>query len=294
MNCSHLQHLGSMDASTRQHGRLNHLLCMLEKIRVVTDLDELEEEMASFAFDLLQIRLPQESLRLQQRFEIVQNPSAELLVFKKGDENLLNDLEAHGATATLLHTMRRFLYCDSFGTSPEFFNSATIALIHITFQNQARARNVAINGGIRLIEDMMKTYRDTDYIQIIGIAALIVLGKSIGLDNANIKEHILGQIIVAMEYHQETSRVYIVACSALGALFGPQSNILVKSGSRGSKLYHRVLTAISYGIILHVEDRVAQGVGHDLLCRIVGSDVAEEIIMELESSHCETVCAAAA
>jgi hypothetical protein len=60
-----------------------------------------------------------------------------------------------------------------------------------------------------------------------------------------------------------------VACSALGTLYGPGSSVINSTSSTDddddeNDLYHRTLDAICYGLILHLDDPVAEGVGHTL------------------------------
>ena len=98
-----------------------------------------------------------------------------------------------------------------------------------------------------------------------------------------------------MEYHPESSKLYVVACSALGTLFGPGSRVMCHpQDDSENDLYHRSLTAICYGLITHVDDQVSQGVGHSLLCNMVGPDVAEEMISHVQNSLGGVYAAAAA
>ena len=128
----------------------------------------------------------------------------------------------------LLQTMRRCLDWievygnrgESFSISPHFFNSACIALVNFCFQNQARAMFAYQTGGFDILIDVMQSCRSVDNVQMIGIAALMVIGKtSIGnSDSWNIETSILQEIVSAMESHSENSKVYTIACSALGSL----------------------------------------------------------------------------
>ena len=205
------------------------------------------------------------------------------LVFRKGDETMLLDLEANGAISIVLHAMYRFLGL----ASPNFFNSAAIALVHMVFKSRARSRTVYKQGGLGCIVEMMRTYRSVDYIQMIGIAALMVIGKNVGICLFDLEHLILHQIVLAMEFHQQSTKVYTVACSALGSLLGPQNWIMrpcfagsaywVSSHRRESyALFHRSLKAITHGLVLHPDDALAQEVGNALLCNMVGPSVAED------------------
>ena len=194
------------------------------------------------------------------------------------DESLLAALEYHGAAiATILHAMDRFL---TRGVPPEFFYCATMALLYLACQSQERCRSIYIQGGVREITRMMDKYRSVKYIQIIGIAALMVIGKVM------LGETILLQILEAVEWNQECPRVYVVACSAFGSLFGPGSKVFLGGGELENHAYHQALFAITYGRILHVDDPVAQRVGYALLGTMVGIDIAQEMISEVERNHC--------
>ena len=100
------------------------LLSRLDRIKSSQQTADVEEAMAEFTYDLLQLRVLKDMLQQHH------NPS--FYIFKKGDETLLSDLTHHGAISLLLMTMSRFIG----KASPEFFNSATIALVHFCFQNQ--------------------------------------------------------------------------------------------------------------------------------------------------------------
>jgi hypothetical protein len=83
-----------------------------------------EEAMTDFTFELLHLQILKESLQQQQ---------PETVVFHKGDETMLMDLESHGATSTILKTMHQF-----FGqAAPKFYSIACIALVHLCFQSKA-------------------------------------------------------------------------------------------------------------------------------------------------------------
>ena len=106
-------------------------------------------------------------------------------------------------------------------------------------------------------------HRSVDYVQIIGVAALMVIGKNVGITLMELEALILEQIVLAMEYHPESSKLYVVACSALGTLFGPGSRVICHPQDVSENdLYHRSLTAVCYGLITHGDDQVSQGVGH--------------------------------
>jgi hypothetical protein len=275
--------------TARSKNRLMYLLDRLDRIRHAALPSDAEEAMTDFTFELLHLRILKESLQQQQQ---QQQQQPETVVFHKGDETMLMDLESHGAISTILETMHRF-----FGrAAPEFYNSACIALVHLCFQSKGRSEVIYRQGGVGIVIQMMQCYRSFDYIQVIGIAALMVIGKNLGLYLLfDLEATILQQIVVAMECHQESSRVYMVACSALGTLFGPgSSSVICQGGDDENVLYHRALNAIAYGLILHLDDQVAQGVGSALLCNMVGPDVAEEMIAYVENTHGGVCCAAAA
>jgi hypothetical protein len=110
------------------------------------------------------------------------------------------------------------------GVSPpftsQFFNSACIALVHFCFPSLERSSLVFRNGGFDVIVEIMHAYRNVEYLQIIGIAALMVLWKG-SCDivyNWNIVTDVLAETVIAMEMHPENTKLYIVACSALGTL----------------------------------------------------------------------------
>jgi hypothetical protein len=109
---------------------------------------------------------------------------------------------------------------ESFPISPQFFNSACMALVHFCFQNQSRAMFAYQTGGFNIIIDVMQCCWSDDNVQMIGIAALMVIGKtSNGIVTFwNIETSILQEIVSAMEFHQENSIVYMIASSALGTL----------------------------------------------------------------------------
>ena len=284
--------------------RLVLLVAWLEKIRTAVRAHDAEASMTAFTFELLQLKTGQPGAFQQYGFQTrLQRPQhvPEAMVFsRREDEVLLFNLEYHGAAiATILNAMDRFLVP---GTSPEFYNSATIALVHLAFQKKDRCRALYEQGGTTAVARMMQMYRTIDYIQVIGIAALMVLGTHIldgdikvsSAKKMSLESLILSQIVEAMEYHQGSSRIYTVACSALGTLFGPRSQILVSGGHPENYLYHRVLYALTFGLILHLDDSMAQGVGNALLSNMVGHDVAEDMIAEVERNHGGVTCAAAA
>lgn len=274
--------------------RFIRLVSHLEKIRTSVRWQDAESAMTAFTTDLLQLSAPQQLLFSYQHVTEVFVCSA------TEDEAVLFYLEYHGAAiATILNTMDRFL---TRGISPEFFHSATLALIYLACQNQHRCRSIYIQGGVREITRMMDRYRSVNYIQIIGIAALMVIGKVVlgeplgkgTCKNLALESTLLLQILEAVEWNQECPRVYVVACSAFASLFGPGSKVFVDGGELENHIYHRALYAITYGLIVHVDDAVAQRVGTALLGTMVGTDVAQEMISEVERNHCSTCSAAAA
>lgn len=374
------------------------LLGGLEHIRHAVRRHDAEVAMSAFTTELLQRRRPppvphegQQQPSWQSR-QFNNTPRALVLNNNNNnnhgtaddydDEALLSHLEYHGAAiATILNAMARFRgflhvvggggggrsgaggSSSSPAAPPEcwlFFYNATAALIHLGYSSTTRSHSIYLHGGMNEIVRMMQTYRSVDYIQIIGIDALMILGKASstipllddgdhagasaaggGPPNHNhhgtnqhitpggavvpaspsassssrkeryldLESSILLQILEAMEYHQEElllsddARVYIVACSTLGALLGPENTVMMDGGEMENYIYHRVLHSITYGLILHVDDPVAQRVGNALLGSLVGTDVAQEMIAEVEQNHCSScgddvgggiVCAAAA
>lgn len=274
--------------------RLILLVTHLEKIRTSVRPQDAEYAMSAFTYDLLQLSTPQQLLFSYQHVTDV------FFVHATEDEEIIHHLEYHGAAiATILNAMDRFL---PRGNSPEFFNSATMALIYLACQSKQRCRSIYIQGGVREIARMMERYRSVNYIQIIGIAALMVIGKvvlggSVGKvtdKNVALESTILFQILEAVDWNQECPRVYVVACSAFGSLFGPGSKVFIGGGELENHIYHRALYAITYGLILHVDDAIAQRVGHALLGTMVGTDVAQEMISEVERNHSGCCSAAAA
>jgi hypothetical protein len=141
---------------------------------------------------------------------------------------------------------------------------------------------------------MMEAYRSVDFIQIIAISALMIVGKNVGIDIFDLEGPILVEIVSAMEFHQESAQLYVVACSALGTLFGPESAVMIPHSDEGIELYHRAIDAICYGlVILHLDDRAAQILGKSLLCSMVGPKVAEEMMIFVENSYGVYAAAAA-
>jgi len=258
--------------------RLLYLLDLLDSIRHTQCALEMESTMTNFTSELLQIH---------NHHKLNPQPS---LVFHKGDETMLLDLQSHGAISILLHAMHR-----SLGTaSPNFFNSATIALVHLVFRSPTRTKMLLQLGGVGTLVEMMHVYRQVDYVQMIGIAALMVLGKNSGNFEGSLEDLILHQIVLAMETHPQSPKVYTVACSALGNLFGPD-NCALRPNSQGiNALFHRSLEAITHGLVLHPDDPMAQGVGNALLYNIVGPEAAHEMILSMETAYSDFACAAAA
>jgi hypothetical protein len=61
--------------------------------------------------------------------------------------------------------------------------------------------------------------------------------------------------------------------------------------------YHRAISAICYGIVVHIDDAMALSMGKSLLTNMVGSaEVAAEMILEAEKAAyiSDVYCAAAA
>ena len=252
------------------------LLEKLEKINSATQPKDVEEYMHNFTSELLQLR------NIKQQ---------EAIVFRKGDENLLTFLEQNNAIQIILNAINRF----NGRSNPEFHNSGCIALVHFAFQSKERSRRIYQQGGFHCIVRMMQTYRDIDYIQIITIAALMVIGRNVGIEIFDLEATILQQIVLAMEFHEESSNLYTVACSALGTLFGPGSQVMVPQHEEEIDLYYRALDAICYGlVILHLDDNLCQRLGRNLLCSMVGQAQAEEMMLHVETSFGLAYTAAAA
>mmetsp|Transcript_26228 Transcript_26228/g.63911 ORF Transcript_26228/g.63911 Transcript_26228/m.63911 type:complete len:290 (-) Transcript_26228:71-940(-) len=261
--------------SCQLNDRYGYLKDRLDKISRAQSATEAEEPMHNFTCSLLQLK----DVRRQ-----------ETVVFKKGNETLLCQLEQIGAIPTLLYAIERF----NGESTPEFNNSACIAIVHFAFQSKERSLQIFEIGGFQTIVQMMERYRTIDFIQIIAIAALMVVGKNAGIEKYDLEWTILVQIVVAMEYHQDSAQLYIVACSALGSLFGPGSKTMVPETDAGLELYYRAIDAICFGlVILHLDDRVAQNLGKNLLFCMVGQQVAEEIMFYVESSYGVYAAAAA-
>ena len=104
--------------------------------------------------------------------------------------------------------------------TPQFFNSASIALVHFCFPSKGRASLAFRNGGFGVMVDVMQAYRQADYLQIIGIAALTVLwkGSNENVYSWNVATDVLAETVLALDAHSENAKLYTVACSALGTL----------------------------------------------------------------------------
>ncbi|KAL3944662.1 MAG: hypothetical protein SGBAC_001270 [Bacillariaceae sp.] len=255
--------------------RFAYLKDRLDKIESAESAIEAEGPMHNFTCTLLQLKDVQRQ---------------EAVVFKKGNETILCQLEQIGAIPTLLNAIDRF----NGESSPEFNNSACIAIVHFAFQSRERSYQIFKLGGFQTIVQMMETYRPVDFVQIIAIAALMVVGKNAGIEKYDLEWTILVQIVVAMEYHQESAQLYTVACSALGSLFGPHTKTMIPETDAGAELYYRAIDAICFGlVILHLDDRVAQHLGKNLLFCMVGQQVAEEMMFYVESSYGVYAAAAA-
>eukprot|EP00539_Tryblionella_compressa_P002435 CAMPEP_0178738506 /NCGR_PEP_ID=MMETSP0744-20121128/3549_1 /TAXON_ID=913974 /ORGANISM="Nitzschia punctata, Strain CCMP561" /LENGTH=297 /DNA_ID=CAMNT_0020391129 /DNA_START=371 /DNA_END=1264 /DNA_ORIENTATION=- len=296
--------------SSRENNRLMFLFDRLDRIQFSTRPADLEAAMHEFTHELLQLKAQSSRRKEQASHPQGSSNSEEITIFAKGDETMLHDLAARGAITILLRTMQRCIDCvensreegENDLISPQFFNSACIALVHFCFQNPPRSRYCLDNGGLDVIIDVIQMYRSVDYVQIICIAALMVLGKTSSNGNCpwNIEITTLQEILFGMEAHPDNAKLYTVACSALGTLFGPGSTVLVNDDSEFSEeeeeWYHRALSAISYGLVVHIDDAVALSVGNTLLTNMVGSsEVAEEMVAEAEkAAHGTMHCAPAA
>jgi hypothetical protein len=273
-----LQHPSDRNADStpmQSDSRFVYLLDRLERIHHAISSDDVEEPMHNFTSELLQLR------NINKR---------EAIVFEKREDSMLVDLEKHGAIPIILNAIDKF----NGHSNPEFHNSACIALVQFAFQSRERSRQIYQHGGFHCIVRMMEAYRSVDFIQIIAIAALMVVGKNVGMDIFDLEEAILVEIVSAMEFHQESAQLYVVACSALGTLFGPGSAAMIPHSDEESELYHRAIDAICYGlVILHLDDGAAQNIGKSLLCCMVGPQVAEEMMFYVENSYGVYAAAAA-
>lgn len=286
----------------------------LEKIGIARSPEEAEGPMHNFTCSLLRLR------------EVRKREAAAASVFQKGDESCLRHLERKGAIPILLNAIDRF----SGYSSPEFNNSACIAVVHFAIRSRERSRQILKRGGFGCLVRMMETYRAFDFVQIIAIAALMVVAKN--NDHRDHRHHhhhhpaaaaaaaapmmgrrsdptdptlewtILKEVVAAMEYHQESAQLYVVACAALGSLLGPPEDgggpgampRAVPDTEEGIELYHRAIDEICYGlVVLHLDDRVAQNLGKNLLCSMVGQQAAGEMMFHVENSY-GTYAAAAA
>lgn len=277
--------------SPRSENRLSYLLDRLDRINHSIRSEDAQDAMHDFTHELLQLGILKDELRVRQ----AQQEPHNVAIFKKGDETMLQDLQSQDAIPILLCAIQRFMG----QAAPEFHNSACIALVHFAFQSRERSRIIYENDGFNILVQMMQCYRSTEYVQIICIAALMVIGKNARMYQLlfeHLEALVLHQVVLAMECHQESSKVYVVACSAIGTLFGPGSAAIVHhmNSDDENNLYHRTLDAICYGLILHLDDQVAEGAGHALLCNMVGLDVAEDMIAEVQNAHGGVFAAAAA
>ena len=251
----------STKARSSSNNRLAHLLDLMDRIQSAPTISIMEQSMHSFTKELLQI---------ENKGDNAFSSSEEVTLFTKGDETILTDLECRGAISILLRAMinclhyeeicrkdasgsQRYLYdvYNDFNSatqilcqykqpycriSPQFFNSACIAIVHFAFQSRRRSKEIVDHGGFDVVVRMMTMYRSVDYVQIIGMAALMILGQvysfpycgrshgsSINGSSSSIvvAEAILEQIVLAMESHVLSSRkLFDVACSALSTLWG--------------------------------------------------------------------------
>ena len=211
--------------------------------------------------------------------------SSELRMIFKGDEQLLQDLAGSGAIDRLLDVILRNL--DVIPTlSPGFFNNACLALMQFAFENSERSRHIFLDGGLSILIRLMERYRSYDYIQIISIAVMMVIGKNVGFGQYYFELPILNQVVIAMEHHYQSHQVYTVAVSALETLYNVGStNLRDTLASRCIGLWNRGIDAICYGLIVHQENEQALYVGNNILCSLVGPDDAEEMIRSWEQQH---------
>jgi hypothetical protein len=303
--------------------------------------------MHEFTHELLQLRARSGSLSSL-------SPSSSSSSNINGDETILSELESSGSIVILLQSIRFALqYVNSYDPdssssssrgagemntidiSPHFFNSACIALVHFCYQSQHRAVIAYQDGAFDTIVQVMRRYRAVDYVQVIGIVALMIIGRNHPIQTNkctnnyyDIETSILREIVIAMESHQNNPKLYTVACSAMGNLFGLGSsssstssavtgwstnltfmmnnNTMIHALPPSSQQpqqctsqfdddwYHRALSAICYGILLHADDDGAMMMGNTLLVNIVGPDVARDMVGEIEWIHGVVQCAAAA
>ena len=153
---------------------------------------------------------------------------------------------------------------------------------------------------------LMETYRQFDYIQIICIALVMVIGKNVGFYPFFLKSPFLRQLILAMEHHSQSHHVYTVACSALGALLRSGRDAFYYAllcnddddsyENQVFDLHSRALSCICFGLIIHQGHPTASETGRSFLCYLVGPSIAAEMVFvfEQEQLNASYIAAAAA
>lgn len=298
------------------------LLTRMERIQEARHPLHVEEAMADFTCDLLQLRIvmspPPTSSHIPSNGRSDASSSSSVLLFNTSDETLLYDLHTHGAIVILLNAMKKF-----WGrASPEFYNSATMALVHLCYGSQSRSDILYQQGALSVTLRMMQVFKSLDYIQIIGMAMLTLLGTNVSLISCWEVEHmIIFPIVQTMEHHFPSSKVYVVACTALrpfldaGTIASETTTLISQEASwysyhshnvhdstadvekDGVTILSRLLFAVTYGLLFHLGEPSAQSVGHALLSNMMGPDAAHAMITKvaLRSQDCtHHHCAAAA
>jgi hypothetical protein len=264
--------------------RLIYLLDRLERIQNAATPEQAEDAMNEFTYELLNIQV----VGSQER----------MIVFHQGDETMLTDLVSNGVVDVLLYAMSKFRgYTTSRQASCQFYNSACIGLVHFAFKSKERARLIYQKGGFDCIADIMQSFRSVEFLQMTCIAALLVLGQQVGVGDYGRKKDldslILREIVEAMENHQASAKIYIVACSALGNLFGPGC-LFSEHSEDEEELLQKALGCICAGLVEHSYHEAAQGVGGALLRCMVGPDLAHDMIEDATLERYGTHLAAAA
>jgi hypothetical protein len=266
---------------TRPNNRLLYLLDRLERIQSAPSPEQAEDAMNEFTYELLDIQ----RVDSQER----------MIIFHQGSETMLTDLVSNGAIDVLLYAVRKFRGYRQ--ASCQFYNNACIVLVHFALKNKARARLIYQKGGFDCIVDIMQSFRSVEFLQLTCIAALLVLGKQVGVGdygrNKELDSLILRAIVEAMENHQASANIYVEACSALGSLFGPEC-LFSEHSEDEEELLQKALGCLCAGLVEHSYHEAAQGVGGALLRCMVGPDLAEELIEDAALERYGTHLAAAA
>eukprot|EP00934_Nitzschia_sp_Nitz4_P004235 Nitzschia sp. Nitz4//scaffold107_size73032//53030//53878//NITZ4_005767-RA/size73032-processed-gene-0.112-mRNA-1//1//CDS//3329532614//4225//frame0 len=270
------------------------LLTKLAKIQDALDPSIAESAMSDFAMDLLQLSSTTSTdPSTITASSTTSTTSCNSYVFSTGDETLLQDLHSNGALAILLHVMQRFQeqqkHHERGGASAEFFNSATIALVHLSFGSKSRTKHLYDLGALEVIHRMMQEFRTTDYVQIIGIALLTVLGRNTTIRKEEMERLVWMQVVQAMEYNPTCSSLYVVACTALGVFMDPSSTFRCDCA-----LVCQILKAVASGLVHCMADPMAYGVGFSFLSTMLGQEAAYAMLADVEGRQGTFLCAAAA